>query len=157
MIRIVLILALSIFLAAPGLSAAESFQAPVPDGGKLLTPEDSGTVNLLYREVTLKEIIGFYRDNLKDKENINWKETANLRGIVIHDWGNREWHKIEVTEGTESGVQITINRDSWTWVLGTLVIRFVGVFTVLVILMITLYISGFIMTFEFRKTDNEKA
>jgi hypothetical protein len=157
MIRIVLILALSIFLAAPGLSAAESFQAPVPDGGKLLTPEDSGTVNLLYREVTLKEIIGFYRDNLKDKENINWKETANLRGIVIHDWGNREWHKIEVAEDTESGVQITINRDSWTWVLGTLVIRFVGVFTVLVILMITLYISGFIMTFEFRKTDSEKA
>lgn len=155
MMRNILILAASIFLTASGLSAAESFQAPVPAGGKLLTPADSGTVNLLYRDVALKEIISFYKEELKDKANINWKESGDKRGIVIHDWGNREWHKIEVVDDAKSGVQITINRDSWTWIIGTLVIRFVGVFTVLVILMIALYVSGFIMTFEFAKRDTE--
>ena len=153
MMRNILILVASIFLAAFGLSAAESF-APVPPGGKPLIPSDSDTVNLLYRDVALQEIVSFYENELKDKDNINWKKTRDSRGIVIHDWGNREWHKI-VVDTAENGVQITINRDSWTWIIGTLVIRFVGVFTVLVILMIALYISGFIMTLKFVKTDNE--
>jgi hypothetical protein len=154
--RIALILALAIFLATTGLQASENFQAPVPAGGKLLSSEDPGTINLLYQDKTLEEIIKFYKDRLEGNENINWKEPETSRRVIIHDWGNREWHMIEViSRDTDRGVEITINRDSWTWIIGTLVIRFVGVFTVLVILMISLYISGGIMTMRVTKKNEE--
>ncbi len=154
--RIALILPLAIFLTTTGLQASENFHAPVPAGGKLLTSEDSGTINILYQDKSLEEIIKFYKDRLEGKENINWKEPDTSSRVIIYDWGNREWHKIEMmSRDTDSGVEITIDRDSWTWIIGTLVIRFVGVFTVLVILMIALYISGGIMTIRVTKKNDE--
>jgi hypothetical protein len=154
--RIALILSLAIFLATTVLQASENFQAPVPSGGKLLSSEDPGTINLFYQDKSMKEIIKFYKDRFEGNESIDWKEPDASRRVVIHDWGSREWHRIEVMRrDANSGVQITIDRDSWTWIIGTLVIRFVGVFTVLVILMIALYISGRIMTISVTKKNDE--
>jgi hypothetical protein len=155
--RIALILSLAIFLATTGLQASENFQAPVPSGGKLLSSEDTGTIILLYQDKSLEEIIKFYKDRFEGHENIDWKEPDTSRGVVIYDWGDREWHRIEVmSRDTNSGVQITIDGDSWTWIIGTLVIRFVGVFTVLIILMIALYISGGILNIRVTKKNEEQ-
>jgi len=77
--------------------------------------------------------------------------------VILYDWGSREWHKIAIRR-CDSGpcTLVTIRKDSWTWIIGTLIIRFVGVFVVLVVIMIMLIVSGRIFSSADTKKGKEK-
>lgn len=158
--RIFIALILVFCFTSSGIYASESsenFGAPVPPGGEKLISELSATVKLSYKELSFREIEDFYKNELKDKSDINWKGTGNISRI-IHDWGNREWHKIKLEDrGSGRGVEITIIKDNWTWIIGTLVIRFVGVLIVLIILMIALYILGKLMSISVSKNKEAES
>ncbi len=54
-------------------------------------------------------------------------------------------------------MEVTVVQDSWTWIIGTLVIRFIGVLIVLSILMIALYISGTIFKIALKKKNEAES
>jgi Na+-transporting methylmalonyl-CoA/oxaloacetate decarboxylase gamma subunit len=46
-------------------------------------------------------------------------------------------------------------KDNWTWIIGTLILRFVGVFVVLLFLLIGMYVSGWIISRSIGKIDGK--
>jgi hypothetical protein len=115
--------------------------APImPNGTKL--KEESGQ---LYTEYNLpyKEVLAWYQEALKnypDARYRDWKEE-----MYIEDQGGSKWHAIKISKTDGPKTIVTVRKDNWTWILATLVIRFTGVFIVLLILWIGLNISAAIM------------
>lgn len=154
----ILILTLSLLISSSVLYASEHFNAPLPAGGKIFLSEKSNIVNLQYGNLSFKEITNFYKNEFQNKDDIDWNEFEKSERILIYDWGNRKWHRINIVDkGHGKGILVTISKDSWTWIIGTLAIRFVGVFVVLIILMIALYISGSLISLSKAKTEDKKA
>ncbi len=140
------------------LNASDNFQAPLPDGGKSISADNPTTVTFLFEKLPFQTVTEFYKGELENVTDIKWHELENKGQVVVYDWGNREWHRINITDkGDGKGVLVSIRKDSWTWIIGTLVIRFIGVFIVLIILMIALYISGSIFSKSKVKTEPKKA
>ncbi len=50
-----------------------------------------------------------------------------------------------------------IMKDSWTWIIGTLVLRYIGVFIVLIVLLIGMTVSGAIISGFVEKVDTKDA
>jgi hypothetical protein len=46
----------------------------------------------------------------------------------------------------EDKTEIVLMKDNWTWIMGTLTLRFFGVFAVLMVLYVVLLISGAIIS-----------
>lgn len=156
--RLLLLIAVVGLVALNNLSAEESFQAPLLDGGKSIPGNNKGTINLVYENLAFKEVADFYKSELGDQSEIKWHKLVDQEKIVIYDWGNRKWHRINITdEGKGTGVLVTIRKDSWTWIIGTLIIRFIGVFIVLIVLMVALFISGKILPMIKEKQEPKKA
>lgn len=101
------------------------------------------------------EVIAFYKTALKDVGDIkyrDWKEAT-----YIEDDGRLPWHSITVSKEGEGGTTITIVKDNWTWILGTLILRFVGVFMVLMVLYLGMSVSGGIISRSVAKMGSSKA
>jgi len=134
-------LALVFFM--PVASHGEDFLgAPViPQGTTIKKTEDRLEMKT---QLSHDEVIAFYRKALKDFEDIkfrNWKDAT-----YIEDDGKMPWHSITVSKGGEHGTEIVIVKDNWTWIIGTLILRYIGVFMVLMILLIGMSISGKIIS-----------
>ena len=153
-----IILSLIICLTAcAALYANETFDAPIPAGGKSLSVEKKGTVRFQYEQSTFQEVLDFYKKEVAGLPEIKWHDKEK-GAVIIYDWANREWHRINILdEGEGGGVLVEIRKDSWTWIIGTLIIRFVGVFIVLIVLMIALIISGKILPLIKEEPQPKKA
>ncbi|MDY6969587.1 MAG: hypothetical protein SVR08_13160, partial [Spirochaetota bacterium] len=127
-----------------GLYASDSFEAPLAPGGVKQALQESNSITLQYKGMSREDITNFYRDRFKDESELNWKELKDF--TLINDWGSRDWHKIIIIPENSKGVKVKIKGDSWTWIIGTLVIRFFGVLIVLVVLWFALNISGKILS-----------
>lgn len=148
------ILLLSLVIFFPLSSYGEDFLgAPViPQGTTTKMTDDR-----LEMKVGLShdEVIAFYREALKDFQDIkfrNWKDAT-----YIEDDGRMPWHSITVSKGGETETEITIVKDNWTWIIGTLVLRYIGVFMVLMVLLIGMSVSGRIISRSVAKMDAKKA
>ncbi|MFO7598964.1 MAG: hypothetical protein R6X27_04045 [Candidatus Desulfacyla sp.] len=132
-----------VFLSVAGpVMAGDFLGVPVRSGGQPVR-EETSLLELRYH-LPQEEIIQFYRDALKDQEDLVYKDRGE--SLEIEDHGKRAWHKI-VIETTEKGeLAVTITKDSWTWIMGTLAIRFVGVFVVLLIVYLGMGASTWIIT-----------
>lgn len=148
-----LILTLSLFFVFPALSRAEDFLgAPLIPGGKILKK----TEHRLAMEVKMShdQAVAFYKNALKGQKDIKireWKEET-----YIEDDGNRAWHSISIPKGEGSNITIAIKKDSWTWIISTLVIRYIGVFVVLMVIFISISISGKIVSGVIKKAEARK-
>ena len=121
-----------LILALQGTSFAEDFlEAPIIADVQII--EKTKSRMDMKTDLTLEDIK--YR---------NWADAT-----YIEDDGSRPWHSITISKG-EGQTTITIVKDNWTWIIGTLILRFVGVFTVLLILFIGMKISGNIISRFFR-------
>ncbi|MBI5013954.1 MAG: hypothetical protein HZB55_00485 [Deltaproteobacteria bacterium] len=119
--------------------------------GAPLVPEAQVT-SKTDRQIVLKtnlshdQVVAFYKDALKaadkDTKYREWKEVT-----YIEDDGSLAWHSITVSKEQQAGtpITVTITKDNWTWIVGTLTLRFVGVFVVLALLWLGMSISGAIM------------
>jgi len=95
------------------------------------------------------QAVEFYQKALEGYPDIkfrNWKEATH-----IEDDGNLKWHSITISKQDGEGTTIVIVKDNWTWIIGTLVLRYVGVFVVLLVLLIGMSISGAIISRFFKE------
>ena len=51
-----------------------------------------------------------------------------------------------ISKNGKAGTTVTIAKDSWTWIIGTLILRYVGVFVVLMVLFLGMNLSGNIIS-----------
>jgi hypothetical protein len=123
--------------------------APVIPGADILEKTE---VRLEAKTVlTHDEVLQYYRESLKDQQDIkfrNWKDAT-----YIEDDGRLPWHSITISKGGRAATSIVIVKDNWTWIMGTLLLRFVGVFVVLMILFLFMSLSGKVLAKFFREPE----
>lgn len=148
-------LLLLIYLLAPVPSRADEFLGvPLVDGGRVTTKTDRRLE--MISPLSHDAAVSYYRSVLKETPDIKFREWGNA--TYIEDDGKLPWHSITVSRGDDrAGSTISIVRDSWTWILGTLALRYVGVFTVLVILFIGMAAAGGIISRSVGKLEARKA
>lgn len=137
----------------PHLSIAEEFLgAPVIPQGKTL--QRNKTRLEIKTDLSHDDALKFYKNALKGEEDIKYREWKDA--TYIEDDGKREWHSITISKGDETATVI-IAKDSWTWIMGTLFLRYIGVFVVLLILFLGMNVSGNIISRMIKKIEMKKA
>ena len=115
--------------------------APImPDGTKV---SEKGGRHVTEYNMPYNQVLVWYQEALKkypDARYRDWKEE-----MYIEDQGAAKWHAIKISKTGGPKTEVTIVKDNWTWIMATLLIRFIGVFVVLLILWLGLNISGAIM------------
>jgi hypothetical protein len=134
-------------------SGAEEFLgAPLMGQGKTVQKTESRLeMNL---PLTHDQVLAFYKEAFKGNQDIkfrDWKDST-----YIEDDGALPWHSIAISKEEGKGVSVTILKDNWTWIIGTLVLRYVGVFVVLMILFLCMAIAGSIISSSVKKIDAKK-
>jgi hypothetical protein len=133
---------------------AEYFlEAPVIPEGKVIKKSDARLE--LKAGLSHKEVLFFYKEALDGFENIKFREWKDA--TYIEDDGARPWHSITISKGDQTETQIIIVKDNWTWIIGTLVLRYIGVFVVLMVLFLGMLISGKIISGSMKKIEEKKA
>ena len=100
------------------------------------------------------EALAFYKEALKPFHDIrfrDWKDET-----YIEDDSNLPWHSITISKHDKEGTSIVIVKDNWTWIIGTLVLRYIGVFMVLLCLLLGMSISGAIISRSVKKLEGKK-
>ena len=132
----------ALFLLSPLAAVAEDFLgAPLPPGGNVVSKTDS-RMEVAYA-MPYADAIAFYKEQFKaDISNFAFRDRGDA--TYIEEYSNKPWHSVLVTK-TGEGVTITVSKDSYTWIAGTLALRFFAVFLVLVALYIPLQILSIVM------------
>ncbi len=121
--------------------------APImPDGTKV--KEESGRLITEYN-LPYDKVFAWYKEALQrypDARYRDWEEE-----MYIEDQGVSKWHAIKISKTDGPKTFVTVQKDSWSWIMATLFIRFTGVFVVLLVLWAALNIAIFVM----RKTIKE--
>ncbi|MBW2143410.1 MAG: hypothetical protein JRG75_03310 [Deltaproteobacteria bacterium] len=142
------------FSIVPAYSSAEDFLgAPVIPHGETVQETD---VRLeLKTDMSHDEVLAFYKEALKGLPDMRFRDWPDA--TYIEDDGKLSWHSITISKEGEEGTTIVIIKDNWTWIIGTLILRYIGVFVVLIVLLIGMSISGAIISRAVGKADGENA
>jgi hypothetical protein len=133
-----------------GLVRAEDFLgAPVVPDAEVL--EKTKTRLEVQASGTHKEVLRFYREQLKDQPDIKFRDWKDA--TYIEDDGKLSWHSITISKEGQNGTNVVILKDNWTWIIGTLLLRFIGVFVVLMILFLFMALTGRFLSKFFQETD----
>ena len=143
-----------IFVLFPGYCLADDFLGiPIIPRSRIIK-KSSNRLEFICNEGHDK-IVEFYKMVLKGKKDIKirqWKDAT-----YIEDDGNRKWHSITIYRGhSNKGTLVVIKKDSWTWIVGTLILRFIGVFVVLMTLFLALSLSGRIISIIVNRIESKK-
>jgi len=102
------------------------------------------------------QIIEFYRNALANEQDIKFRDWP--QATYIEDDGKLRWHSITIDKNPgPQGTTVVIMKDNWTWITGTLILRFVAVFVVLLVLFVAMNISGRIISSAVKKSEGKKA
>jgi hypothetical protein len=141
-----------LLIAYPVSTKAEDFLgAPLIPGGKII--EKTGKSLELKTDLSHEEALAYYREALKGLEDIKFREWKEA--TYIEDDGKLAWHSITISKDDKQGTTIVITKDSWTWIMGTLVLRYIGVFVVLLFLLIGMSLSGAIISRSVKKSKEK--
>ena len=134
---------IAFWMLSPNVSFAEDFLgAPVMPDGNVVSQTDE-RLEKTY-DVSYDAAVKFYQEVLKGEKDIKFRDRGTQ--TFIEDHSNRRWHSITITKVADGRTDIVFLKDNWTWILGTLTLRFFGVFVVLVVLYIALSISGAVVS-----------
>jgi len=140
-------------VSVSGWSRADDFLgAPVIPGGEQISKTKKRLE--LNSEKTHAEVLQYYKkalEHFKDIKYRDWKDAT-----YIEDDGNLKWHSITISKDDANGALVVIMKDSWTWIIGTLILRFFGVFIVLLVLLVGMSISGAIISRSVKKMEAKK-
>ena len=114
---------------------------------------DGAVVSASHVAQSHDEAVEFYTEALKDFKDIKFRDWKDA--TYIEDDGNRPWHSITISKKDEGGTRFVITKDTWTWIIGTLVLRYIGVFVVLFLLLLALSVSGAIISRSVRKVNTK--
>ena len=101
------------------------------------------------------EVLSFYREQLKDLPDIKFRDWKDA--TYIEDDGARPWHSITISKNDKDGATIIMVKDNWTWIIGTLILRYIGVFVVLMIVLLGMLVSGKIISSFVNRAEAKKA
>ncbi|MGD9817890.1 MAG: hypothetical protein AB7V04_04230 [Desulfomonilaceae bacterium] len=90
------------------------------------------------------EAVRYYSELFRNLEDLKIKDRGSQ--TYIEDHSNREWHSVSISKLENDKIKIVILKDNWTWILGTLVLRFVAVFAVLIVLYLAMTLTGAIVS-----------
>lgn len=148
------ILLLLVIVLFPLSASAETFLgAPVVPQGTTTQKTDARLE--MKTGLSHNEVMSFYKQALKDFENIKFRDWKDA--TYIEDDGKMPWHSITISKDGKDGTAIVIVKDNWTWIIGTLVLRYIGVFMVLMVLFIGMTISGKIISSAVKRAEARKA
>jgi hypothetical protein len=137
-------------VSVSGWSRADDFLgAPVIPGGEQISKTKERLE--LNSKKTYAEVLQFYKEALAQFSDIkyrNWKDAT-----YIEDDGNLKWHSITISKDDANGALVVIMKDNWTWIIGTLILRFFGVFIVLLVLLVGMSVSGTIISRSVKKME----
>jgi hypothetical protein len=139
---------LSVMMLPAGLKAEDFLGAPVIPGGKMTLKTESRLE--MTAPVSHDKVVEFYQEALTGYQDIKFRDWKDY--TYIEDDGNLSWHSITISKQDTEGATIVIVKDSWTWIIGTLILRYIGVFVVLLLLLVGMSISGAIIS-RFLKED----
>lgn len=135
------LLVICLFLSTSVIAGAEDFLgAPVLPDGKTTTNQ-SDRLEKTY-SVPYKQAVQYYEKALKEIGDVKFWDRGDE--TYIEDHSNRPWHSITIAKAN-SETTVTIVKDNWTWILGTLLLRFIAVFVVLLALYLAMSISGAVL------------
>jgi len=147
-------LAFLILLMFPVASNAEDFLgAPVVSQGKENLRTDARLE--IKSSLSHDEVVLYYRKQLKDVSDIKFRDWKDA--TYIEDDGARPWHSITISKDDKDGATIIMVKDNWTWIIGTLILRYIGVFVVLMIVLLGMVVSGKIISSFVIRADAKKA
>jgi hypothetical protein len=139
---------ISVMMLPAGLKAEDFLGAPVIPGGKMTLKTESRLE--MTAPVSHDKVVEFYQEALTGYQDIKFRDWKDY--TYIEDDGNLSWHSITISKQDTEGATIVIVKDSWTWIIGTLILRYIGVFVVLLLLLVGMSISGAIIS-RFLKED----
>ena len=133
--------------------ATENFLGlPLFPGAKI-TKKTQGRLEAVVSQ-SHDQVFDFYKQSLKGLKDVRFREWKTAS--YIEDDGNRPWHSITISKGGANRTVIVIMKDNWTWIMGTLFLRFIGVFVVLMVLFVALSVSGSIISRIVGPEDKKK-
>jgi len=141
---------LFVFFVGPGISGADDFLGVplIPSGKTNLKTE--GRLEMTAKQ-SHDEVKSFYKKKLKGYKDIKFRDWKDA--TYIEDDGNRPWHSITISKVFTDGTGVIIVKDNWTWIIGTLILRYIGVFVVLLLLFIGISVSGAIIARSVKKVN----
>jgi len=152
--RVIAFLIMGLFLAPALASATEEFLgAPVIPGAKVIKKTDTRLELLV--NMSHDQVLAYYKKALKGLKDVRYREWK--AASYIEDDSNRPWHSITVSKHTGDQTSVVIMKDNWTWIMGTLFLRYIGVFIVLLVLFIALSVSGAIISRIVGSQNDNKA
>jgi hypothetical protein len=125
--------------------------APLLPGGTTVTDEPDRRV--IEYGMPYGQVFAWYKSALSrypDARYRDWKDE-----MYIEDQGGSKWHAIKISKSGGAKTLVTLKKDSWTWIFSTLLIRFVGVFVVLLVLWVGLNIASAVLR-RFVRGDESK-
>jgi hypothetical protein len=157
----------SLFLLLPSYVCAEDFlgiQLNDQEKREIISKTES---HIEYKAtLSHDEVVKYYRELLKECTGIEDKiKLDQCKNIKIREWknatyieddGKQEWHSVTISKGDQP-TTVKIVKDNFTWIIGTLVLRYIAVFTVLMILFVGMAISGAIISRSIKKAEEEKS
>jgi hypothetical protein len=144
---------LVLWVFVPTHSGAEDFLGiPVHTDGQVITKTEERLV--LKTRLTHDEMLAFYKDALKGLKDIKYRDWKSA--TYIEDDGSRPWHSITISKPNENGTRVVIVKDNWTWIIGTLLLRYVGVFVVLMVLLFAMALSGRIISSAVKRMEAKR-
>ena len=144
---------LALLFVLPVSANAEDFLgAPLVPGAKVIERTEK---QLKFKtDLSHPEALEFYKEALKDLKDIKFREWKDA--TYIEDDGKLKWHSITISKKDTAGATIVIVKDNWTWIIGTLVLRYIGVFVVLLFLLLGMTVSGAIISRSVKKREAKK-
>ena len=144
-----------LFLFLPAILFAEDFlNAPVIPDSRTVKKEKKRLEYIA--DLSHDEVLSFYREKLEPLEDIKYRDWKD--STYIEDDGKKPWHSITISkEKSDEGTTVVIAKDSWTWIIGTLILRYVAVFVVLLVLFAGMTISGRIISSTVKRAEAKKA
>jgi len=143
---ILIITVLSLFFPAYTF-AGDFLGAPVPQGTE--TKKTDARLEMT-TELSHDAVLEFYKNALEKAPDIkfrNWKEAT-----YIEDDGRQKWHSITISKD-QTPTSILIVKDNFTWIIGTLILRYIAVFVVLMVLFVGMLVSGKIISSSVKKAQ----
>ena len=125
--------------------------APIMPGGSTLTQEPTRLVTEY--NLSSDQVLAWYKESLSRYPDAKYRDWDDE--FYIEDQGGPRWHAIRISKTGGTTTAVTIQQDSWMWILSTLLIRFVGVFVVLLVLWIALNLVSLLFGRFFREDDGK--
>ena len=149
MIYRILIILLFLLVFSSYSIAADFLGVPLISGGTDIRKTDDRME--LKVDISHDNAMVFYKNVLKDLSDIKFREWKDA--TYIEDNSNRPWHSITISKGTGNKTTVVITKDSWTWIFSTLILRYMGVFVVLMVLFSGMSISGKIISISVKNLE----